>query len=428
MAGRPETDRGLTDHGTDDAGTSWLLLAFGLVAFALLAAFVVPWQPVPGGWPGPVEAGQVFASDQIARAEAYAHDARLLGWSSLLVSTLVGLGLGLSPLGSRLLGRLRLPWPVAVALLTALVLLIGRLATLPVGLLGWQQRRVNGLSEQSLAGYLLDQARGYGVGWFFTTVALVVLVGCARRWRRAWPLVAGGLAAGLVVVSSWLNPVVIEPLFNDFTPLEDGPLRTRIMALAEQEGVPLDEVLVADASRRTTTLNAYVSGIGGSRRVVVYDTLLEQAPRDEVVSVVAHELSHARHRDVETGTALGALGGLVGIGLLGVVVASPGVRRRAGVTGMADPRAVALVLALGSLGTLAASPVESTISRRIEMRSDVDALRATEDPEAFIRMQRRLALTSLADPTPPAWAQVWFGSHPTTLERIAVAATFTQWR
>lgn len=424
MAGRPETDRGLTD----ETGPSWLLVVLGAGAFALVAALVVPWQPVPGGWPGPVEASRIFTPDEIARAEAYAHDARLLGWASLLVSTVVALGLGFSAVGSRLLGRLRLPWPIAVAVLAALVLLIGRLATLPIGLLGWQQRRANGLSEQSLAGYLLDQGRGYGVGWFFTAIALVVLVGCARRWQRAWPLVAGGLAAGLVLVSSWLHPVLIEPLFNDFTPLDSGPLRTRIMALAEQEGVPLDEVLVADASRRTTTLNAYVSGIGGSRRVVVYDTLLEQAPRDEVVSVVAHELAHARHRDVETGTVLGALGGLVGIGLLGLVVASPGVRRRAGVAGMADPRVVALVLALGSIGTLAASPVESTISRRIEMRADVDALRATGDPEAFIRMQRRLALTSLADPTPPVWAQVWFGSHPTTLQRIAVAATFAQWR
>lgn len=417
MAGRPDEDLGLSR-------APLLLALLGTAVFLLLAAVLVPWQPVPGGTPAPVAPEQVFTGAEIARAELYAHDARLLGWASLFMSTLVALGLGFTQVGSRLLGRFRLPWPVTVLVLTGLVLLLGRVATLPFGLMGWQQRRLSGLSNQSLTGYLTDQGRSFAVGWVLTAIALVVLVGCARRWERGWPLVAAGLSATLVVISSWLAPVVVEPLFNDFTTMPEGPLRTRIMALAAEEGVSLDEVLVADASRRTTTLNAYVSGMGNSRRVVVYDTLLEELPRDQALSVVAHELAHAKHRDVEVGTALGAAGGVAGIGLLALLVAAPAVRRRAGVGGMADPRVVALVLALGSVGGLAMSPVESTISRRIETRADVDALKATGDPVAFIEMQRRLALTSLSDPTPPPWAQVWFGSHPTTLERIAVAATF----
>ena len=129
----------------------------------------------------------------------------------------------------------------------------------------------------------------------------MAVIATARRWRRAWPAVAGVLLAVLVLLGSFVYPLLVEPLFNSFTPLPDGSLRTRILALADTEGVHVDDVLVADASRRTTTLNAYVSGFGGTRRVVVYDTLVEDLPEDEALSVVAHELAHARHDDVVTG-------------------------------------------------------------------------------------------------------------------------------
>jgi STE24 endopeptidase len=212
-------------------------------------------------------------------------------------------------------------------------------------------------------------------------------------------------------------PVVVEPLFNSFEPLPNGSLRSSILRLADREGVRVEDVLVADASRRTTTLNAYVSGFGSTRRVVVYDNLVEGLPEDQALSVVAHELAHARHGDVVVGSALGAAGALAGVGLLALLVGAGPTRRRS----MADPAVVPLVLALIAIGSLLASPVQNTISRQVETRADVDALRTTRDPEAFVAMQRQLALRSLADPTPPAWSQFWFGSHPTTLTRIAIA-------
>jgi STE24 endopeptidase len=240
--------------------------------------------------------------------------------------------------------------------------------------------------------------------------ALHIMVGAARRWPRAWPAVAGVLLAGLVMLGSFVYPLLVEPLFNHFEPLPDGELRTKILALADEEGVHVDDVLVADASRRTTTLNAYVSGFGSSRRVVVYDNLLTDEDDPEVLAVVAHELGHARHDDVLTGSLLGAAGAMVGIGLLGLLVA-----------GVGDPRQVPRVLALAAVATLLASPVQNGISRLIETRADVDSLRATHDPAAFVELQKELARKSLSDPTPYAWSQFWFGSHPTTLQRIALA-------
>jgi STE24 endopeptidase len=132
---------------------------------------------------------------------------------------------------------------------------------------------------------------------------------------------------------------------------------------------------------------------------------------------------------VLVGTALGALGAMAGVGLLALLVGAPGLQRRAGVRGMADPRSVALVLALFALGSLVSAPVQNTISRQIETRADVDALKATDDSVAFVKMQRTLALRSLADPTPPGVSQFWFGSHPTVLQRVAVADRLTtRWR
>jgi STE24 endopeptidase len=384
----------------DDRRTSLVVAVVGAVTFAVLAATLVPWHPVPyatGTVPG---AASVFSADQIAAAEAFSREARLWSWSSLGVSLVIACWLGFSRLGIRLAGAVPGRWWVRVVLTVAALALIGRLVTLPFPLLLHGHLVDYGLSTQTGAEFLLDLAKGEAVGVVVTALAVLVVVGSARRWRRAWPVVAGGVLAGFVLIGSLVYPVLVEPIFNDFEPLRDGAFRSQVLALADQEGVEVDEVLVADASRRTTTLNAYVSGLGTTRRVVVYDNLVEDLPRDE---------------DVLTGSLLGAAGALLGVGLLGLVV---GTRRR---PTMADPAVVPLVLALAALAGFVSTPVQNTVSRQIETRADVDALRATEDPQAFVRMQKELALRSFADPTPPALVQLWFGSHPTTLERIGIA-------
>ena len=401
-----------------DRRTSAVLALVGGTTFVALALWLVPWHPVPGGTPAAVRPEAVFTAEQIQRAETFARTARLWSWSSLLVSLAVAAWFGFTDRGIRLARRLGGPWWLRVVLAVAALTLIGRVVTLPFAVLLRRQYLAYDLSRQSWSGFAVDQALGQLVLIVTTSVAVLVLVGCARRWQHAWPAVAGTLLGGLVLLGSFVYPLVVEPLFNSFTPLPDGSLRTSILELADKEQVRIDDVLVADASRRTTTLNAYVSGLGGTRRVVVYDNLVSDLPEAEALSVVAHELAHARHRDVLIGSVLGAAGVLVGTGVLGLTVG--GLGRRRGVS-MADPAVVPLLLALIAFGTLTASPVQSTISRQIETRADVDALRATSDPDAFVAMQRQLALRSLSDPTPPEWAQFWFGSHPTTLVRIAIA-------
>jgi STE24 endopeptidase len=396
----------------------WALVTFlvATVAFVVVAALFIPWHPVPGGTPPPARETDVFTQAQIARANAYSDPARHLAWASLAVSLLVTLILGLTPLGRRLAARLRGWWWVRVVLAVLALGIVGRLVTLPFAVVGHHRSLEYGLSTEAWGPWAVDQVKGLVLATVISSLLLLVLVGSARRFPRSWPAVAGTALGVLVMAGSFVYPVLVEPAFNHFTPLADGPLRTDILELAQREHVHLDDVLVADASRRTTTLNAYVSGFGSTRRVVLYDNVVHDLPRGQILAIVAHELGHARHDDVLTGSVLAALATMLGIGLLGLVLPLVG----SGTAGLRDPTVVPRVLALVAIGTLLASPIDNGLSRLIETRADVASLEATRDPVSFEKMQRALDVHSLSD-NGPAWSHFWFGSHPTTLERIAIA-------
>jgi len=190
--------------------------------------------------------------------------------------------------------------------------------------------------------------------------------------------------------------------------------------------VPVRDVLVADASRRTTRVNAYVSGLGRTRRVVVYDTLLAGAAAspgaaDEVALVAAHELAHVRHRDVLWGTVGSAA--LAAVSVLAVVALFDleGVQRAFATTGLGDPSSVPGLLLLAALGGLVAAPLASAISRWAESRADWVALEVTRDPVTAVAVERRLAIENRADLRPNRLLVVLFASHPTTMARIAQA-------
>lgn len=397
------------------------LVGISSVVLVVLGVVFVPWSWVPGGHIVTVRGSEVFSSAQLSRAEAFSSAQRHLGWGSLAVSVVLTLVLGLTSLGARLTRHLRGPWWLRTLVATLALLLAGELSTAPFALAIRSNALDSGLTTQSLGGWARDQGVSLLVGWVFAGVMVLLVIGTARRSPPRWPLWTALAGAVLTVLGSWVYPVVVEPLFNHFTSLPDGQLRTRIMALARAEKVPVSDVLVADASRRTTTLNAYVSGFGGTRRVVLYDNLVKDVPQRETLAVVAHELGHARHHDVLLGTVLGSAGVVLGSGLLGLVLGRRRVLERAGAQYPGQPEAVALLLALATVGSLLASPVQNTVSRAIEARADRASLEATGDYTAFEKMQEQLAIRSLSDDDPPRWSQFWFGSHPTTVQRIGLA-------
>lgn len=411
---------------------AWAALVLGVlvVVAILVAALRVPWTMPPAPRADQLAALRDLPADAVARGKAFHAALRPGSYGALLLNLAVALVLGLTPLGARIVETVGWPFGgawVAQAVLGGFVIMaISELVTLPLA--AWRETvlRRYGLSTQTWATWTVDLLKAYAVAAVIGAVVLVGFFGTARlapRWWWAW--VAAG-AAALTVLFSFVFPVLIEPIFNKFTPMEPGPLRDNLIALAERDGVPVRDVLVADASRRTTALNAYMSGLGPTRRIVVYDTLLREAGPGEVEAVVAHELGHAKESDVLTGTVVGACGAAAAVAALYLLGSWSGLLRRAGVESVTDPRAIALLLAVAAVAGLLATPAQNWLSRRIEGRADLHALKLTNDPSTVERMEARLATTNLADVDPPRLEYVMFASHPSVLERIAAARAYAR--
>ena len=397
------------------------------VALVVVAAVVTPWDVLPDlpGGPTPVDPGAGLGEAEIRRAEAFAAALRPAGLLSLTLGLGAAAALGLTRLGAWLVTRAAAPfgggWVAQVFLGVGVLSVLGRLVTLPVSAYAEMVRHRYGLSTRGWGLWLRDVSVGTAISAVVTALVLWSFLWLVRRAPRSWWAWSAAVAAGVVVIGSFLYPGVFEPAFNRFDPLPAGELRTDLLALAEESGVPVQDVLVSDASRRTTALNAYVSGLGATRRIVVYDTTLDLLPDEQIESIVAHELGHVVNRDVLTGTLVGALGAAAATALLGWLLTWTPLLRRAGADGPGDPRVVPLVLFLLAVGSVLATPLQNTISRQIEVRADLHALDVTGDPESFVAMQRRLGTTNLSDPDPPAAWHWFFGSHPTTAQRVAFA-------
>jgi STE24 endopeptidase len=402
-------------------------LAVLLLALGIALAVAVPWTPLPGAdlTGDPL---RDFTPDQLAREVAF-HDAvRPWSYASLLTGLVVAVLLGLTRAGSRIVGALPGGWGGQVVLGTLVLTGLGRLVTLPLSARSQAVLQDYGLSTHTWGSWLVDVGKAVLVGAGLTALALIVLVGLARRCPRTWWAWGAAGTAALVVAGSFAYPLVVEPVFNEFEPLPAGELRDDLLALASRDGVQVDEVLVADASRRTTALNAYVSGFGSSRRIVVYDTLLAQASPAEVELVVAHELGHVTSRDVLVGTLLGALAAAAGVCALALLLSWTPLLRRAGADGIADPRVVPLLLALAAVTSLLVAPASNLVSRAVEARADVHALDLTGDPSTFVAAQKQLAVSNLSDLDPHPLAYAFFASHPSVTERLALAREWERLR
>ena len=412
----------------DRSGTAaWITLGVLSVLLVVAAAVLVPWRPWTGSPVHPAPALD-FTTAQLQRDRDFHADLRLWTYLRVLVGFAVTLVLGLTPWGGRIVQRsgrvLGGSWPVTVVAGTIALAALGTLVALPFSMAAETVLRRYGLSTQEWGSWLVDVARGTAIAALVTAAAMVVLIGFARRWPRTWWAPGAVLAAALVVGGSLLYPVVIEPLSNTFTSMPAGQLRTELLDLAARDGQPVKDVLVADASRRTTAENAYVSGLGSTRRLVVYDTLVQRATPAEVEAVVAHELGHVANHDVWLGTTLGAIGAAWAVVAVGLLTRGQWWRRRAGVTGVGDPRSVAFLLAALAVGGWLAAPATNLVSRRIEARADVHSLELTRDPTTFAQMQRGLAVTNISDLQPRWYRELLFESHPSAPWRVGLGRAF----
>ncbi len=319
--------------------------------------------------------------------------------------------------------RLRPPVFLAVAAV------LGWLANLPLAYFGGHrlERRYE-LTRQTGRGWFGDQLKALALGLALQVPLTSAAYDVIRRRPRDWWLILAAATVPLALLASNLGPVLIMPLFNRFDPLGDGDpaLVERVRRLAERAGVPIADVYRMDLSRQTEKPNAFFTGLGGSKRIVLSDTLIDRFPPEEIDAVVAHELGHQVHGDI---WRLIALGGALGFGgvYLSSRVAPPLFAATAGrsrVRDVGDEAGLPLLGLILSLIGLVAAPIQAAISRAIERRSDRFALDLTGDGDAYASTLARLATSSLADPSPPRPVVVFLYSHPPLAERIAAARAF----
>lgn len=289
--------------------------------------------------------------------------------------------------------------------------------TLPLAVLGRRRAMSVGLVTQSWRGWAADLAKSAAIETALAGAGGAAIVTATRRYPRTWwaPAAAGSVLIGGVFAA--LAPVVLDPIFNKFTALPEGTTRSDVLELAGAAGVKVGEVYSVDASRRTTAANAYVTGLGPTKRVVLFDTLLDRYSRDEVRLVVAHELAHVRHRDVPRSVVYAAL--VAPAGALAVQRLSWALSPARG--------AAAALPALALAGTLVAVPIGligNRLSRALERRADAFSLELAGAPEAFVSFERRIALQNVADLDPPRWVSALLATHPPTTERIGAAVAF----
>lgn len=391
-----------------------------LLAGALLVLLVAVWV-VAGLDRADVPATRFFPDDAIARADEY-RTPLYLGFAARVALDL-GLLVVLAFTGAGAwLARMRGPrWVRGAVLAIAAIVLLRVLVRLPVSFwAGYVHEHAWGFSTQTAWGWLSDVGRSVGIALGVSIMAYAAAVWAVRRFPRRWPALLAPAAAALVLLSSFVWPVVVEPLFNRFEPLR-GPAAERFEALADRAGVPVEAVLVADASRRTRKENAYVSGFGDTKRLVLYDTLLRSAPLEEVELVVAHELGHRRGGHVLWGTLIGAAGAAGMVLLLWHFARSRSVRTAARATGPADPRMLPALLLAIALLNLAALPPANTLSRAFEEQADRYALSLIGDGEVYAATHRGLALRNLSDLDPGPVAYRFLYTHPPAPERISYA-------
>ena len=395
------------------------LLAAVALAAAWIVAAVLLWQTeVPDLELPPVRPVALFTAAELERIADYRWVSRSLFFASLAVELVVLIAFVV--FARRLSRRVRrhargtVRTGLSMALLAVLAIW---LAQLPLAATAHRWRLRHDLSEQSYAGWFLDSVIGLAIQAVLVAVAVAGAMLLWRRFGRRWWLAAAPALVLIAVGFVLVQPLVVQPLLNDFRPLEDRALATEIQRLAAEEGVEVDRVEVADASRRTTTANAYVAGIGPTRRVVLWDTILDgRFTRGEILSVSAHELAHVGKRHLWKGLAWFAL-----LAVPGLAIVARATNRRGGLGHASVVPFGLLVALLLYLGTL---PLQNAVSRRYEAEADWIALRATGAPDDFEALERRFVVTSLADPDPPAPLSFWFGTHPPPVDRIAMARAY----
>lgn len=386
-----------------------LALLAGVAAWAWAAQALWSSMDVPASLHLPsVEASRFFSASFLARSASYE---RFLYVEGLLATvTLVAVLVLYARRGHRLMRESAAGRIGTGMLLGMLGFGLVWLAEVPFGLVAlWWERR-HGVSQQAYVTWLVESFLSLGSEFLFVSLGLAIAMALAGVLRRWWWVAAAPVFVGLALLFTFVSPYLVPST----SPLREQRLLADARELERIEGVGDTRVRVEDVHRFTTAPNAEATGFGPTRTVILWDTLLDGRFDDaEVRVVLAHEFGHFAHDDALRGVAWFALFLIPATALIARLT-----RRRGG---LARPEAVPVALLVLVALQLLATPLFNVVSRRQEAAADWAALNATGEPATVRAAQRRLALTSLGNPEPPAWAIALYGTHPTAMQRIEMA-------
>ncbi|MBZ0169537.1 protease [Candidatus Methylomirabilis lanthanidiphila] len=375
------------------------------------------------------KARRYFTAEELAKGRSYARGRYLLyGIRTALTLGLFGF-LILSPLSVQIRdlsvwiagGRV---W-LTTGLFGLVLALLYHAAIFPISLYGsFLREHTFGLSRQTFTAWVWDYTRGILINAAILLPLLILLYTFIRWDPVRWYLPVWVVIVLVMGLLAELSPILFDPLFHTFRPVQDQGLVERLRTLTERAGLTVGPILEIDASHKTTKTNAYFTGFGRTRRIVLYDTLLTASTPEEVELIVAHELGHWTRHHIWKGMAISAVSTLAALWLIARLLRVAADSGRFGFVHPADPLSLSLLLFLLLVITMLTTPIQMAISRSFEREADRESLRLTENPTAFIASEVTLARSNLADIDPPR-AVVWLlYSHPPVLERIAVAEAF----
>jgi STE24 endopeptidase len=277
------------------------------------------------------------------------------------------------------------------------------------------------MSTQTVRGFVSDQVKNALLSPVLTLLLLLPMWALVRStdlwWAWGWLVLAA-----FAVIAGTLGPVVLAPIFNKYTPMEDEELRERLLSVARTADLDVKEVLVADASRRTRAANAHVSGLGKTRRVVVFDTLLDWEPK-HLEQIVGHELGHWHLKHLRRRVPVVVVAQGIALVFTALVLQWDWALDAAGVSSERDPAAAPVFLLAFGAGFMLSTLVTSWLSRADERAADLYALQLLGDPDAFAGAFRKLVEVNKAEIDPPFWKRLTY-THPPLAERVAMAAGY----
>lgn len=380
---------------------------------------------------GPADPATYMTPEQMEQALAYSRTKDVvffLGTPYEWLVYLLILGLGLSAAFQRLsekwggIRSLKTHYPTLrqTAVFMGLFLVIYELLQFPISYYVFQLQHEYGISTQPFSSWMGDKGKGVLISFAIGTPVVWLLYRVIAASPRRWWFWFWLASIPILILLMFIQPVVLDPLFNEFRPLQDQALKRDILALADQADIPADQVYEVDMSKKTTAMNAYVTGIGSNARIVLWDTTLQKMDRGEVMFVMAHEMGHYVYKHVQW-ILIGTIAMMFVLlyllyRLLGGIVRRWG--RHWGIEKVGSLSSLPLILLVVSVISFATSPINNMISRSAERAADQYGIEMTRDTDAAISAFQKLAVSGLVEPSPPALVKFFRYTHPTLVERI----------